>query len=67
VIDVTLTLRTAIALVGRSGARPATSTAADVRLERGAIFRPLPDTAGDDVDPSHAAPVALLGGYRRFI
>ena len=66
-IDISLTLRTAIALVGRPGARPATPTAPRVRLDRGAIFQPLPDTAGDEVDPRDAAPVAWLGGYRRFI
>jgi hypothetical protein len=66
-IDVTLPLRTAIGLVARPGVQPATATAHRARLERGAIFRPLPDTARDEVDPVDGAAVALLGGYRRFI
>jgi hypothetical protein len=61
-LDVALTLRSAILLVGRPAPRASVDTPSRV------IFRPLPDRSEDDRDPAEAATlVALLGGYRRFI
>ncbi len=67
-LDLALTLRSAIILVGRRC--PSTvgrERAARVRLEPQVIFRPLPDQSETELDPRPVATVALLGGYRRFI
>jgi hypothetical protein len=67
VLDVALTLRPAITLVGRPARRPSTETAPRVRLDRTVLFCPLPDRPAADLDPWQSTAVALLGGDGRFI
>ena len=65
--DAAPTLRSATARPDRPGLRPSIEPTAGVRLERRAIFQPLPDLPDHDLEAGDVPAFALLGGCRRFI